>query len=127
MGVAHLVLLITNLRIKSNDRGHHESSCLMRMCHRHIYRYIIGWKTFRRIISNQTGLRMTDVLYCSCWFRRCRRKSAKPWKPLNYEELVTEENDDYSPLPERVGVDVVSDHSENEDDVKQRRKGNERR
>ena len=89
--VAHLVLLITNLRVKSNYRGQHESSWVMRMCHQHIYRYIIGWKTFRRLISNRTGLRMTDVLYCSCCFRRCRRQSATPWKPLNYEELVTEE------------------------------------
>jgi len=96
--VAHLVILIAYLK------PYFRRSCLMRIFYRHITRYILSWKNFRRIMSKYTGLRMTDVLWCSCCFRSCRRQSARQWKPLNLQELVTKEScpDRYSPLHDEV-------------------------
>jgi len=72
--IAILRLIIANLRDYSIK---YETSCFARIIHRHTYRYLKGWKSFRRIITKHTGLRMSDVLYCGCWFRKCSRKQSK--------------------------------------------------
>ena len=83
--IAILRLIIANLRDYSIK---YETSCFYRMCHKHTYRYLKGWKSFRRIITRHTGLRISDVLYCSCWFRKCRRNSSKEWKMSADENTI---------------------------------------
>eukprot|EP00485_Elphidium_margaritaceum_P013302 CAMPEP_0202727650 /NCGR_PEP_ID=MMETSP1385-20130828/185230_1 /ASSEMBLY_ACC=CAM_ASM_000861 /TAXON_ID=933848 /ORGANISM="Elphidium margaritaceum" /LENGTH=523 /DNA_ID=CAMNT_0049393893 /DNA_START=21 /DNA_END=1593 /DNA_ORIENTATION=- len=67
-----------------------EQRLFMRVCHRHIYRYIQGWKRFRRTIAKYIGFRLNDVLYCSCLFRSCRRKSSRQWRPIHASQSDTD-------------------------------------
>jgi len=119
--IAVMRLIICNLR---NYSIKYESSCLARMIHRHNYRYLRGWKSFRRIITKHTGLRMSDILYCSCWFRKCRRKQSKQWKsiPSHQNRIKIAIDDD---LERYSSVDEVEvDNDEYKVSHHQRRRNN---
>ena len=90
--IANLVILISNLR---DYQLKYEDNKFMRKCHKHMYRYLKGWKTFRKIITKHTGLRLSDILYCSCWFRKCQRNSSKKWRPFSSEKKKRNGSDDY--------------------------------
>eukprot|EP01083_Nonionella_stella_P063914 166079_1 len=81
--IANVVIVISNIRDYSLE---FETNCFMNVCHTHMMRYLKGWKAFRYLISKRTGLRMSDVMYCSCWFRKCKRDSSKDWKPFDHKE-----------------------------------------
>ena len=61
--------------------------------HKHCYRYRRIFKSFRRILSHAFGIRLADVVYCQCWFRKCRRSyKHSEWKPISMSKTELEYN-----------------------------------
>ena len=89
--IANLVIIISNIR---DYQLKYENNKFMRRCHKHMYRYLKGWKAFRTILSNHTGLRLSDMLYCSCCFRKCARDSSSKWRPFSTTNKTKRESTD---------------------------------